>query len=360
MNLSFKNLSFVFSAVLLLASGCSSEMREKLTPIPTANGKLNELVVVADKNLWESPVGDTIRYYLASAYIILPQPEPIFDLRHLTPEDLYSHPIRQHYRSYLIIGDLKANSSETTALMSKDLGAEKIRRAQEDPNYNLSVGQNKWAQKQLLIYLFGNGYDDIAEKVKSNAAAIAQRVNKHDKEIVDANMYQGGVNNKLSKLVKNRFGITMDVPYDYFQALDDSTNNTLWIRRETDFISSNIFIHRYPYTSEDQLTKEGVKLELNKLGRYVSTEIETTYKHINDEDLPLYVENVKIDGRFAVEMRGIWEIVNDYMGGPFISYALLNTTTNEIILIEGFVHAPGKEKRDYMQRLAYLFASIKL
>ena len=38
----------------------------------------------------------------------------------------------------------------------------------------------------------------------------------------------------------------------------------------------------------------------------------------------------------------------------------LDPKTNEIILIEGFVHAPSKKKRDYMQQLEYIFRSLKL
>ncbi len=85
---------------------------------------------------------------------------------------------------------------------------------------------------------------------------LTQYVFKHDKDIVDANMYQGGVNKELSRLLKNKFDLEVDIPYDYFQAMYDSTEQTVWMRRETDFISSNIFVHQYPYTSEAQLTRD--------------------------------------------------------------------------------------------------------
>ena len=69
---------------------------------------------------------------------------------------------------------------------------------------------------------------------------------------------------------------------------------------------------------------------------------------------------MQIDNQYAVEARGIWEIANDYMGGPFISYTIHNPQTNELLYLDGFVHAPGKEKRNFMQQLEKIFTTAKL
>ncbi len=348
----------LFAAIALFA-GCSSDFTESLTPTPVAYGQINELVLVADKTIWESPVGDTIRYYLASAYIILPQPEPVLDLRFYQPKDLDSEPSRRNFRNYLFIGDLSDDASPTTKRIKKDIGSEGVYRANEDASYNVSVGNNKWAKDQVLIYQFAKDQSTLIDNIKKNAPSILKRINKHDDEIVEANIYQGGVNVELVSLVKSKAGVDLKVPYDYFLALNDSTSNTLWLRKETDHLSSNIFVHRYPYVDQKQLSKNGIKEKLDRQGLYVSTEIDGTYKKINDVDLPMYTTNMQIDGKYAVEARGIWEIENDYMGGPFLSYSILDEERNEIILVEGFVHAPGKKKRDYMQQLKHVFGTIR-
>ena len=84
---------------------------------------------------------DSIQYYLSSAYLILPQPEPIFDLRHFTPEDLQAVQMRKNFRSYLFIGNLGNKTSETANWIKQDLGSEKVRRAQEDKNFNISISR---------------------------------------------------------------------------------------------------------------------------------------------------------------------------------------------------------------------------
>ncbi len=352
-----KSIIFSFAVFFL---GCSAEVRDKLSPAPNAMGKVNEIVVIADNSIWEGPVGDSIQYYLSSAYLILPQPEPIFDLRHMTPDDLTEVPIRKNFRTYLVIGNLSNSTSETTEMIKQDLGMEKVRRAKEDKNFNISLGHNKWANPQLLIYQFAFSDDDLIANIKKNYQAITQKVYENDEPYLEANIYQVGTNLELKKIIKKEFNAEINIPDDYYLALDDSVTNTLWLRKETDFLSSNIFIHKRKYTDQKQLSKEGIKEIRNTLGKFVSTEIENTYMLINDVDLPMFLKTMQINDRYAVEARGIWEIENDFMGGPFISYAIHNPETNEILYLDGFIHAPGKEKRDYMQQLEKIFTSAKI
>ena len=75
---------------------------------------------------------------------------------------------------------------------------------------------------------------------------------------------------------------------------------------------------------------------------------------INDDDLPVFDYTYDIDGKYTREIRGVWEMVNDFMGGPFASYAILNETNNEVIFVDTFIYAPGKEKRNMMQELEYI------
>ena len=91
----------------------------------------------------------------------------------------------------------------------------------------------------------------------------------------------------------------------------------------------------------------------------MSTEIENTYMRINDVDLPMMIQATEINGNYTVEARGIWDIVNDFMGGPFLGYLIHNAKTNELIYIDCFIHAPGKKKRNYIQQLEYVVSSLK-
>jgi hypothetical protein len=76
----------------------------------------------------------------------------------------------------------------------------------------------------------------------------------------------------------------------------------------------------------------------------------------NATDLPVYLYNTSLAGRYTVEARGIWELTDDFLGGPFVSYAVVDS--NEILMIDAFVHAPGKTKRDFIQRLEHIVSSL--
>ena len=62
----------------------------------------------------------------------------------------------------------------------------------------------------------------------------------------------------------------------------------------------------------------------------------------------------------VIETRGIWEVKNQFMGGPFISYiASHQKNPEELYILEGFVYSPGTTKRDYIFELEAVFKSIK-
>lgn len=81
---------------------------------------------------------------------------------------------------------------------------------------------------------------------------------------------------------------------------------------------------------------------------------------VNDKDLPVYEYKSELDGFYMKEIRGVWEMEKDFFGGPFISYAIVKDLDKEIILIDVFVYAPGKDKRIHMQQLDYLIKQAKV
>ena len=351
-------LVLTLSAYVLLAWGCSSDFTKKLEAVPTAIGVPNMVTIIADDSVWDGPLGDTLRYYFSSAYPILPQPEPIFDLKHFTAEEINSEPLRRGRRSYIVFGNLSDQNSKTTQMIKTDLGPGNADRARRDTSYNSTIAHDKWAKGQMLVYLFGNNSNELIKNIKENFPAIASRINETDKRSIDASVYLGKENYKLIETVRNDFDIKLKIPGDYFVAINE--DNTIWMRKENEFLSSNILIHRIPYVDKSQFSQEGIKKIRNQLGRqYISSETETSYMRTNDVDLPMLTEVIDFNGNYAMEARGIWDIVNDYMGGPFISYLILSPDSKELILLDGFVHAPGKKKRKFMQHLEYIFSSFQ-
>lgn len=337
---------------------CTKEARNSLRAIPNAFGTLNEIVVIADQDVWSGPIGDTLMHYYTTAFPVLPQPEPVFDIRHFTGEQLLADPFRKELRTYLFLGDLSNENSPITQMMIKDLGEENIEKAKSDPTFHSSVGKDKWAKGQLLIYEFASNKEELLQNIIKDYPLIKRRVYEGDRNKLDATVYLNGTNENTISKIKTAFNINLKMPKDYVIAIQD--DNVAWLRKETENISSNILITKIPYTESKQLTAEGLKLIRDQIGKeYVSSAIENSYMKINDLDLPLITTPLNINNKYTLEARGIWEMENDYMGGPFITYLVHDPVNNELIFLDGFLYAPGQDKRDHIMALEHIFRSLR-
>ena len=79
------------------------------------------------------------------------------------------------------------------------------------------------------------------------------------------------------------------------------------------------------------------------------------------------IKAINVHGKYAMEMRGLWVVKEnklenlwDSMGGPFVSHSRVDTETNRVVVVEGFVYAPEKMKRGLMRRLEGSLYTLQL
>jgi hypothetical protein len=89
-----------------------------------------------------------------------------------------------------------------------------------------------------------------------------------------------------------------------------------------------------------------------RLQSYLVTETAIAFK-------PVLTREISFHGKYAIEMRGLWRTNNLTMGGPFLSYALVDEKTGMLYYIEGFTYAPGKEQREIMRELEVILNTFK-
>lgn len=347
---------FYYLVILLLSFlfSCSSDhIGKALESEKIAFGNINQVIVLCEKDIWDGPLGDSLRFYYGASYLILPQPEPIFDLRHYTMKDLNKEPVRKELRTFLILGDINDKDAQVSSLIRADVGSEKLQQASNENGYGISVARNKWARGQTLIYIYGDTEAKLAENITKSYPAITKKINDANKTIINASAFVSGNNNKLAEEVYAKMKVKMRIPTAFYTAMSD--DKMMWLRSETSSSSKNILLTRVPYVDQSQLTREGIKEIRNKLGKeYVSSTIEGSYMRINDVDLPLIINTIKFNGDYAIEARGIWDIVNDFMGGAFVSYLVYDPEKKDLLFMDCFIHAPQKDKRDMMQELEYI------
>lgn len=350
----------ILSGLLFVMSSCNNDVTKKLVPKGAALGKLNEIVVIADEIDWEGEIGDTFRFYFQSAYPILPAPEPVFDLRHFTPLQLDGQPLRKELRTYAILADLSNEESPTTQMVKRDMGSEKFRAAVESGKPNSSIGKDKWAQGQMLVYLFGKNKPALFQSIKNNFPAVAKRINSHDSKQLESAVYFDKANMGMTRMISERFGIEMLVPGKYQIAVNDTFNNMVWLRKDTRDAILNVVFKKVPYNDESQLSKENIIAMRNEFGAtYITSDTEGSVMVTNEEDLPVYEYAFKIEGQYGKELRGIWEMTADFKGGPFATYVVIDKDQKSLIYIDAFILAEGAKKRDKMMRLDYMIKTSK-
>ena len=70
-------------------------------------------------------------------------------------------------------------------------------------------------------------------------------------------------------------------------------------------------------------------------------------------------EQITLDGRFCIETRGLWRLIGDFMGGPFVNYTFTSPDNNTLIMLTGYVYSPRKPKRDFLLQAESICHSIK-
>lgn len=347
----FRFLNYLLAGLLGLSLfSCGSEMTSNLRPTPAAFGKINSLYVLADSTLWVDGAQDSVAFFFESPYLILPNPEPIFDVRHIEPYNLRENPTLQQLRNYIVLADLSQKESPTTKMVLEDLNDAKIQQVKEE-GFGTAVARNKWATGQQLIYLIGRNHAELLAGMSTAYPAVVKRIAERENERIKVTTYFRGINRMLGEKVAARTGATLDVPGGY-DLVPVEAENFAWLRKETRNGSLNIMATRVPYQDKSQLTKEGLKDIRNMLGReYVSTTLDSSFMKVNDRDLPLFVSTTELNGHYALEGRGIWEMENDFLGGPFVSYLINDEANKQLVMVDGFVLAPGRKKRELMEEL---------
>lgn len=340
---------------------CNTDVPQKMKAKPTALGKMNEIVVIADEDIWEGPVGDTFRFYFESAYPILPAPEPLFDLRHFTPNDLKVQSIRKELRTYVVLADVSNADSPTAQIIRADVGDEKIDYPKDGKVKFTSVGKDKWARGQLLAYMYAKGEDNLSQTIMENFPAIAKRVNLHDSKQFRAGLYVERINKGLTTELLTDFGLDLPIPADFETAISDKENKVLWLRKNTKKADLNLIIKTLPYSDKSQLSKSNILAMRDDFGAtYVTADSKTDVMAVDSVHLPVHAYSCSIDGKYGREFRGIWAMTESFAGGPFASYVIVNDERGELIFVDAFILGPGAKKRDLMMQLDHMVKSAKV
>jgi len=324
-----KKLTLVITLAICIIS-CTETKKDSSKKIngslAQSIGKINELSVVIDNDLWTGSLGDTIRKYFGAEVPGLPQEEALFSMRQVPPKSFTG--LAQRYRTFL-----------------------KIQQGKESKLY---VANNKYATPQLGYVITGSNEEEIARLIREGAQGM---ISKYKKVETKEKQYRIEKSIEYIPQLKEKMGITLKIPSAYRIAKEE--DKFFWLRKDITNGDMNLLIYEIPLKSipKDSTTITKIIKMRDSVGILKIPTNSGTF--ITEEAYAPYLYERQLDNRFAFETKGTWEIKDRYMAGPFVNYVIDDVEHNRQFVIEGFVLAPSVQKRNFMFELEAIMKSIK-
>ena len=320
-----KKFVLLLSVLATVFTSCEDEK----VILTTSSGNINNLSVIVENDLWKGEVGDAIRTNLAATVEGLPQEEPLFNMNQIPPKAFSGFVTKN--RTYL-----KVEKSDSIAL---------------------KIVRNQFARPQTGVIAKG-----------PDAASIAKLINERGADIVavfkqtEIKEKQRRINKSLKAddVIKKKLGVSLKFPTAYRYAKED--DKFFWLRKDLKNGGTNIMIYEIPMqkiNADTNVISSIIKMRDSIGQAHIPGPVDGSYM-ITEAAYAPYLFESEIDGRFAYETKGTWEVKNAFMAGPFLNYTIEDKANNRYIVLEGFTFAPSAPKRDHMFELEAILKSAKI
>ncbi|WP_298532282.1 DUF4837 family protein [uncultured Algibacter sp.] len=314
---------------LMLLMSCNSKKKTNEKFLPDASGAINSVSVVTENELWDGRIGDAIRAVLAKPIYGLPQDEPTFTISQI-PTSVFS-------------GFVTKNRTVLKIETNKEAGIE--------------ILEDVYATPQKVIVVTGKSREAIVKVIKENESKIIETF--RNEELAERQRQMAKSPHTFT-IIKEKLGLTLDFASVY--RIAKQTDDFFWIRKDITTGTNNLMIYELPFDAikrNDSVVNQIIKIR-DSIGKtYIEGPVEDSYMVTENAYAPFIGETI-LDNKPTFETKGIWDVKNAFMGGPFINYAIEDKINNRWVVIEGFAFAPSVEKRNYMLELESIIKSVKI
>ena len=322
--------SILFLLAMLVLGSCNSG-----SVLTRATGFAYEVVVVMDQANWESEEGKAVKSQLTAPIPGLPQAEPSLKVTYSRPSDFNG--LMTYVRNILIVD------------INKDIYTK----------VTLAYEANRWAQGQYVMTL---------KAPDSNA--IVEYLNKRPTVLTDF-FVKIEMNRAVEQLQESYSSVVMDNLKSKYNLMLNAPENMTFYKDTTDFFwasnnantgRTDLIVYTFPYTDKDTFTPEYLVakrdsvLKVNLPGSFPGTYMATETRF----GLGVDYKAITVNNKYCGVMRGLWRVVGDMMGGPFVSHIRLDEENNRVVVAEGFVYAPETDKGNFIRRIEAALFTLKL
>ena len=326
-------LSMALMALVLFSCGGNEKKGGKSLFTPVSSGRPYEMLVVIDKGMWERPAGRALFDVLDSDVPGLPQPERSFRISQIIPSKF-----DRGFRIFRNIIDVDIQPIYTQP--------------------KLKYSRDSYASPQMIMTIQAPDEQSFEEFVAKNRQVIVDFFTKAEMNR-QINLLKEKYSPVVAAKVGSIFGCDVRIPAELERYKEGK--DFLWASSDNNSTNTslNFVIYSYPYTDKNTFTKDyfvhkrDSVMKINIPGAREGQYIQTDADYVD-------VKDFAVKGEYAFEARGLWYMENDMMGGPFVSHARVDRPNGRVVVVEGFVFAPEKKKRDLMRKLEAALYTLNL
>ena len=330
--MTMKTLCRGIFALMIAAAVAGCDAFHTLNKKKTAQGRPYELIVVCPQMEWNGELGDSLRAVFTAPVPYLNQIEPLFDVLRVT-ERGFKDMIADHRNILKIVVDPE------------------VRQAEAAVEYNVT------SEPQIVVTLQGPDDKAVVGYLSQNRDNLLHVLEQAERDR-DVQTYTSFNNPGIEAAIRELFGVEIKVPKGY--VLAKQTDDFLWARYEYPTASQGFFVYSYPYEGPESLSLDALIKARNRFAALIPGPSDGSYMITSDAFEPGY-RLFRLEGRLWCELRGFWDVEGDFMGGPFVSYTTVDTETNRIFTLDGYVYAPDlnkPRKRNYIRGIEHLLYTI--
>lgn len=311
-------------------------------------GAVGEVLVVSDAAVWQGEIGRNLRKSLSSEQFGLPQPEPWFKL--IPVKDLGSNKFQSRHRLMLqiCIGDNYDGVPQAVVIAAQKAMA-------KGEVYWGSLAHPR-AFPQRDLWLIARDSSGLIEFLQQNALWLRHQFLNLDKKLVLERLGRMTTSDTLMALVRDTLGLQMShLPGDY--RIKRIRNNRVWLSKEIPNGSMNLFLWREPLAIGKAMAWQTASRNAIQAARdsVLANGIPgpAPGSQYRTEFLipPLWEQENQV-----TEVRGLWKMEGDFMGGPFVHRAWI--MNRHAYHAEAFVYCPNEPKRAWLRELEALMSAM--
>lgn len=320
----------VVCAAMVMAAGCTSRAK---APVKSAAGNDYQVMVIVDDEYWKGELAAAVCDMFEEDAPGLTRPQGYFDIEYQVSRQRATD-IDKKYGNLFVVS---INPAVVEATMT--------------------VSYNVYARPQTVVTVTAPDAASAAQYITAEADALRE-IFEAGERAKSNKYYAARPAEQLMSDFKDNTGFDMLIPEGYFKATTRD-KSLLWYLRDYKDKAQYIFAYSYPMTDAEDLSPRWIMMSLdNKLSTITSKGAAGSYMGVNESG-PVVSRDVEIGGRTWLELRGWWEVNNDFMGGPFVSYTTLDESVNELTTIMFALYAPEDPQRNLLREMEHLIYTIK-